>query len=68
MITYKGYKGKVTYDSDLKIFHGDVIDLKHVITFEGANSQEIKQSFQDAVEDYLEMCRMEGIRSLHKYK
>lgn len=62
MIKYKGYLGKVTYDSDLKIFHGDVIGLRHVITFEGTNPQEIEQSFKDAIDDYLEMCQEEGIK------
>lgn len=56
MIKYKGYIGKLTYDSKLKVFHGDVIGLKHVITFEGTNPKEIEQNFKDAIDDYLDMC------------
>lgn len=62
MIKYKGYIGKVTYDSTLKIFHGDVIGLQHVITFEGKNPEELERSFKDAIEDYLEMCKDENIK------
>ncbi len=62
MIKYKGYVGKITYDSTLKVFHGDVIGLNHVITFEGTTPKEIEQSFQDAIDDYLEMCQEEGIQ------
>ena len=62
MIKYKGYIGKVSYDSHLKVFHGDVIGLNHVITFEGTNAKEIEQSFKDAIDDYLEMCEEEGIK------
>ena len=32
MMEYKGYIGIVNYDSDAKIFHGDVINTKDVIT------------------------------------
>ena len=52
MIRYKGYIGKVTYDSNLKVFHGDVVGLRHVITFEGTTPEEIEQSFKDAIDDY----------------
>lgn len=62
MIKYKGYIGKVTYDSNLKVFHGDVIGVKHVITFEGRDAEEIESSFKDAIDDYLEMCEEEGIK------
>lgn len=62
MIKYKGYIGKITYDSTLKVFHGDVIGIKHIITFEGTNPAELEKSFQDAIDDYLEMCKEEGIK------
>jgi predicted HicB family RNase H-like nuclease len=62
MIHYKCYRGIVTYDSRLKVFHGDVIGLRHVITFEGANPEEIEQSFKEAIDDYLAMCKEEGIK------
>ncbi len=61
MIKHKGYVGKVTYDSRLKVFHGDVIGLRHVITFEGTTPETIKQNFRDAIDDYLELCAEEGI-------
>ncbi len=62
MIKYKKYVGKVSYDSDLKVFHGDVIGIKHVITFEGTTPEEIEHNFKEAIEDYLEMCDEEGIK------
>jgi predicted HicB family RNase H-like nuclease len=61
MIKYKGYVGRVVYDSKLKVFHGDVIGLTHVITFEGTSPETIEKSFKDAIDDYLEMCEAEGI-------
>lgn len=55
-MTYKGYVGQVTYDDEAKIFHGTVIGLKDIITFEGRTPEEIEQAFKDSVEDYLAFC------------
>ncbi len=32
---YKGYLGQVEYDDDAGIFHGEVMNLRDVITFQG---------------------------------
>lgn len=61
MMKYKGYIGKVTYDPELKVLHGDVIGIKDVITFEGT-TEDIEQAFMDSVDDYLEWCQKLGQR------
>jgi hypothetical protein len=35
MMEYKGYMGIVEYDDEAKIFHGDIINTRDVITFQG---------------------------------
>ena len=57
---YKGYIGHVTYDEDAKIFHGEVIGLKDVITFQGESVKELEQAFKDSINDYLEFCQERG--------
>jgi predicted HicB family RNase H-like nuclease len=56
MMTYKGYIGRVEFDSDAKILHGEVLGLRDVITFEGESVEEVIQAFRDSVDDYLEFC------------
>jgi predicted HicB family RNase H-like nuclease len=56
MMEYKGYIGKVEFDDDANIFHGEVINLRDVITFQGESVQELRQAFQDSVDDYLAFC------------
>ncbi|MBU0510282.1 MAG: type II toxin-antitoxin system HicB family antitoxin [Chloroflexi bacterium] len=56
MIEYKGYVGKVEYDDEAGIFHGEVINLRDVITFQGDSVDDIRQAFRDSVDDYLEFC------------
>ena len=57
---YKGYFANVTFDEEANIFHGEVINLRDVITFEGENVNELKQAFHDSVDDYLEYCAERG--------
>ena len=57
---YKGYHGKVDFDEEAEIFHGEVINVKDVITFEGKSVDELKQAFQDSVDDYLAFCKERG--------
>jgi predicted HicB family RNase H-like nuclease len=60
MLEYKGYRGKVEYDADARIFHGEVIGLRDVITFQGMSVEEIETAFRDSIDDYLDFCEARG--------
>ena len=60
MMKYKGYIGHVEYDDDAKIFHGEVVGLSDMITFQGKSVDELEQAFKDSVDDYLKWCRERG--------
>jgi predicted HicB family RNase H-like nuclease len=60
MLTYKGYIGHAMYDDEAKIFHGDVINIRNVVTFQGKHVDELEQAFRDSVDDYLEFCKELG--------
>ena len=64
---YKGYLGTVEYDADARIFHGDVINTKDVITFQGTTVSEIEQAFKDSINDYLAWCKKDGIEPEKPY-
>jgi predicted HicB family RNase H-like nuclease len=53
---YKGYIGIVEYDDEAGVFHGEVINLRDVITFSGESVTELRQAFQESVDDYLAFC------------
>lgn len=57
---YKGYTAVVEYEDDASVLFGYVIDTRDVITFEGENVQELRESFHHAVDDYLELCASRG--------
>lgn len=56
MLSYKGFSGQYQFDADAGIFHGQVINIKDVITFQGKSQQEVEQAFIDSIEDYLDFC------------
>lgn len=60
MMEYKGYTGKVEFDNDAGIFHGQVIDMSDVITFQGTSVDELRREFETSVDDYLEFCAERG--------
>ena len=57
---YKGYEAVIEFDEEAEVFHGDVINLRDVITFQGASAQALKQAFADSIEDYLAFCEERG--------
>jgi predicted HicB family RNase H-like nuclease len=54
---YKGYHGQVNYDEEAKLFHGEVVGLRDVITFQGKSVDELDQAFKASVDDYLDFCK-----------
>lgn len=60
MLNYKGYTGQVEFDDEAGIFHGEVLDLRDVVTFQGKSVDEIERAFRESVDDYLEFCKERG--------
>ena len=56
MLEYKGYTGHVEFDAEAGLFHGEVLDTRDVITFQGTSVEDLKQAFRDSVDDYLDFC------------
>lgn len=59
-MTYKGYVARVEYDPGTEIFHGEVINTRSVLTFQGRSVEELKQALADTIEDYLSWCAERG--------
>ncbi len=64
---YKGFIGQVEYDDEAKIFHGDVINTRTVITFEGKTVDEIEKAFHESVDAYLDWCKEDGVEPEKPY-
>jgi predicted HicB family RNase H-like nuclease len=55
---YKGYTATVEQQED-GIWYGKLDLLTDVITVSGFTTEEVTQDFKDAVEDYLESCKVQ---------
>lgn len=60
MMQFKGYIAQVEFDDEANIFHGEVVNTRDVITFQGKSVSELKKAFEDSVEDYLAFCAKRG--------
>ena len=59
-MTYKGYESVVSFDDETGLFHGEVIDTRDVITFQGQSVNELRKAFRDSVDEYLRFCKERG--------
>ncbi len=58
---YKGYiSGPITFDEVNGVFSGEVFGLRDVIHFRGRDAKELRASFEEGVDDYLDLCRETG--------
>ena len=57
---YNGYHAVVTFDEEVGLLHGEVIDTRDVITFQGKSVDELEQAFRASVGEYLKICEERG--------
>ncbi|MGO8822367.1 MAG: type II toxin-antitoxin system HicB family antitoxin [Desulfomonilaceae bacterium] len=60
VLKYKGYVGVFDFDPEVKLFHGDVVGIRDVVTFQGQSVAELEQALRDSVEVYLAFCKKTG--------
>ncbi|HVL72705.1 MAG TPA: type II toxin-antitoxin system HicB family antitoxin [Beijerinckiaceae bacterium] len=59
-MTLDGYVAVVTLDEDADVFHGEVVNTRDVLTFQGRSPEELRQAFRDTLDDYFAWCRERG--------
>jgi predicted HicB family RNase H-like nuclease len=64
---YKDYIGYVVYDDESKLFHGEIINTRDVITFQGKSVRELEKAFHDSVNDYIKWCMDDGVQPEKPY-
>lgn len=51
MKPYKGYTATVTVDDELRVFHGEMLGITDVVTFQAANYDELETAFHESVDE-----------------
>ena len=53
---YRGYAARIAYSEDDGCFVGHVAGIKDVVGFHGESVTELRDAFEEAVDDYLQTC------------
>ena len=65
---YKGYIGSVEFSEEDSLFYGKVMGIRALISYEGESARDLVEDFHSAVDDYLDLCREQGIEPEKAYK
>jgi len=68
ILQYKDYIASIHFSSADEVFYGQILGIDDLVSFEGASVKELKKSFQEAVEDYIETCKQIGKEPNKTYK
>ena len=60
MLEYKGYHASIEFDAEDNIFVGEVFGITDSLNFHGSTVQELKNVFEQSVDNYLELCKKIG--------
>jgi predicted HicB family RNase H-like nuclease len=59
-MNHEGYVATIELDEEAGLFHGEVINTRDVLTFQGRTLDELKVAFADTIADYIEWCQARG--------
>ncbi|QJP11557.1 type II toxin-antitoxin system HicB family antitoxin [Pseudomonas multiresinivorans] len=57
---YQGYAARIEYSDDDGLFIGHVAGIRDVIGFHGESVSELREAFEEAIDDYLATCEKLG--------
>lgn len=57
IMRYKGYWAKVQYSEEDDCFWGEIEGINDSISFEGTSVKELREDFEGAVNDYIDLCK-----------
>ena len=67
ILEYKGFLSTINYSSEDEVLYGKIEGINDLVSFEGESVKELKKTFKEAVEDYLETCSELGKNPLKTY-
>ena len=56
LLKYKTYAGTIEHDLEQALLHGQIAFINDHISYHGETISELKQAFEEAVDDYLADC------------
>lgn len=66
-MTIDGYTARITYDSELDQFRGEIVGLNGGADFYGKTPAELRREFRKSLKVYLEVCQEKGINPRRQF-
>ena len=67
-IIYKDFIATIHYSTIDEVFFGKIEGINDLVTFEGENVKDLKKAFEEAVDDYIELCKEVGKEPMKSFK
>jgi predicted HicB family RNase H-like nuclease len=67
-LTYKDFIGSVHFNAEDEVFFGKIEGIEDLISFEGQSVSELKNAFEESVDDYISICKENGKDIEKSYK
>lgn len=67
-MSYRGYKGTIEYSLEDNVLYGEVLGIRSLLSYEGNTLQELKDDFEDTIDDYFEYCKNHNMTPEKPYK
>jgi predicted HicB family RNase H-like nuclease len=67
-VEYKGYITTVSLDEETALFHGEIVNMRDVVTFQGTSICELEKEFRASVDDYYRFCASRGEQPLQPFR
>lgn len=60
-LKYRGCVGSIEYSEEDKLYYGQVLEVRDLVSYEGVSIMELSREFREAVDDYLEEDHIEAL-------
>lgn len=67
-LKYKNYTGSIEYSKEDDLLFGKVLGIKDLISYEGKTGMELENDFREVVDEYLDLCKKDGIEPEKSFK
>jgi predicted HicB family RNase H-like nuclease len=67
-MTYKGYLGSIEFDEEHRLFYGQFLFIRALVSYEATDAEGLVQAFHEAVDDYLAHCQEQDIEPERPFK
>jgi len=68
MMEYKGYHAKIEFSQEDDAFVGEVFGIADTLVFDGQSIEELRNSFEATIDDYLQLCKEIGKNPDREYR